>query len=66
MWKVIVIICALGNPCVIFEEDPVKYYQDYNECMQVAKNKHETLTESFGNYGYSIESSEFKCEQTAY
>ena len=23
MWKVVLMICALGNPCVIFEEDPI-------------------------------------------
>ena len=27
MWKVIIIICTLGNPCVVMEEDPVKLYK---------------------------------------
>jgi hypothetical protein len=47
MWKAIIIVCALGNPCVIMEEDPIKHYQDYNECMKVAEIKHNELVDSF-------------------
>jgi hypothetical protein len=61
MWKAIIIVCALGNPCVIMEEDPMKYYQNYNDCMKVAQKKHERVLESFSVYGYQIDSSEFKC-----
>ena len=24
MWKVIIVVCALGNPCIVMEEDPVE------------------------------------------
>ncbi len=63
MWKVIVVFCALGNPCIVFEEDPIKYYKNYDKCMETAKAKHDTLTDSFSLYGYSVEKSEFKCVQ---
>ena len=60
MWKVIIIVCTLGNPCVIMEEDPIKHYQDYNECMKVAEIKHNELVDSFSLYGFVVENSEFK------
>ena len=41
MWKVILIICTLGNPCVIMEEDPIKTYKsntwDVDGLMQSSK-----------------------------
>tara|TARA_A100001011_G_C14223971_1_gene805732 strand:+ start:531 stop:725 length:195 start_codon:yes stop_codon:yes gene_type:complete len=61
MWKAMIIVCTLGNPCVIMEEDPIKHYQDYNDCMKVAQKKHDLAVESFSVYGYQIDSSEFNC-----
>ena len=61
MWKVVVIVCALGWPCVIFEEEPKKYYQAEIPCIIVAEKKHKRLVEGFINYGYYIEYSQFKC-----
>ena len=63
MWKVIVIVCTLGNPCVMFDEDPVKYYKDKNECLNVAQEKHDGLIETFGEYGYAVTDTRFSCEQ---
>jgi hypothetical protein len=48
---------------VVFEEDPMRYYRDRNECMANASVKHSMMTHSFENYGYVIESSNFTCEQ---
>ena len=62
MWKVVIIMCALGNPCVIMEESPMKHYQNYNDCMVVAEAKHTDLLEAFQEYGYWVENSDFKCE----
>ena len=39
MWKVILIICTLGNPCVIMEEDPIKTYKSKDDCLAVAQEK---------------------------
>ena len=39
MWKVLVAICILGQPCTLFEEDPIKYYHSESECMEAAEAK---------------------------
>ena len=61
MWKVVIVICALGNPCVIMEQDPMKYYQNKESCMVVSKAKHTELLDGFTQYGYYVESSSFDC-----
>ena len=62
MWKVIVVVCALGNPCVVMEEDPMKYYSSKSECMANASAKHSLIVESYSEYGYTVEKSDFTCE----
>ncbi len=64
MWKVVVIICALGNPCVIMEEDPMKYYHIKSECMANASAKHSQIVKGLQDTGYMIEKSNFTCEMT--
>ena len=61
MWKVIVVIFALGNPCVVMEENPAKYYYDRNECMANSSAKHSDIVKSFKEYGYYIDDSTFDC-----
>ncbi len=63
MWKVVVIICALGSPCVIMEENPMRHYKNYNDCIKVAEEKHKLIVESFQDYGYYVDESNYKCEQ---
>ena len=63
MWKVILIICTLGNPCVIMEEDPIKTYKSKEDCLAVAQEKHDGLIETFGEYGYAVTDTRFSCEQ---
>ena len=62
MWKVIIVVCALGNPCMIMEEDPMKYYNSKSECMANASAKHSLIVGSYADFGYIIEKSEFTCE----
>jgi hypothetical protein len=62
MWKVVVIICALGNPCMVFQEDPVKYYDDKVECMVVAAEKERLLIEAHKKYDYQVEKHAHTCE----
>ena len=47
MWKVVIIVCALGNPCMIMEEDPMKYYNSKSECMANASAKHSLIVGSY-------------------
>tara|TARA_B100000214_G_C23924618_1_gene607734 strand:- start:709 stop:915 length:207 start_codon:yes stop_codon:yes gene_type:complete len=63
MWKAIIIVCALGNPCVIFQEDPVQYYDSEQKCLEVAFKKHNDILEGFETYGYMIENSEYLCQR---
>jgi len=62
MWKVVVIICALGNPCMVFQEDPLKYYDDEVECMVVAAEKERLLIEAHKKYDYQVEKHAHTCE----
>ena len=62
MWKVVVIICALGNPCMVFQEDPVKHYNDQNECLVVAAEKERLLIEAHKKFGYAVEKHTHTCE----
>jgi hypothetical protein len=62
MWKIIIIICALGFDCQQLEQNPMQFYEDYNECMAVAVEKEKQLTELYRNYGYLVEDSKATCE----
>jgi len=61
MWKAMVIICTLGNPCSVFQENPVIYYKTEAECVAVAQTKEALLMGSFMDIGYTISSSAVKC-----
>lgn len=64
MWKVVVIVCALGNPCVMMEESPMQHYKKYDDCIKVAEDKHKQIVDQFWIYGYHVEHSQFTCETT--
>ena len=63
MWKVVIVICALGNPCVIMEQDPMRHYSDRNECMAKSSSKHSELLDAFVDYGFMVYDSKFTCER---
>ena len=54
MWKVLVVICTLGNPCSMFEEEPMKYYHTEKECMIQAEKKSRAMTGTLVEFGYYI------------
>ena len=62
MFKVVVIICALGNPCTVFQQDPMKYYDTMDDCITVAAEKERALLEGMRNVGYIIENNGHTCE----
>ena len=62
MWKAIIVVCALGNPCLVMEEDPMRYYSTKSECMANASAKHSLIVDSYSIYGYTVERSDFTCE----
>ena len=61
MWKAIIIVCALGNPCVIMQEDPMRHYSSKSECMANASVKHSQIVEAYPIYGFQVEKSNFDC-----
>ena len=61
MWKVLVVICTLGNPCTLFEEDPAKYYKTEAECIQMAEIKAMGMVQTFKEFGYYIDSEAHSC-----
>ena len=61
MWKVLVVICTLGNPCTLFEEDPVKFYATEDKCMAMAEQKSREMVISFKSFGFMIDSEAHSC-----
>ena len=61
MWKVLVVICTLGNPCTVFEEDPVKFYATEHQCIEQAEQKAIAMVETFKTFGYYIDSKAHSC-----
>jgi hypothetical protein len=62
MWKVLVVICTLGNPCTMFVEDPIKYYATEEECMIQAKSKSYDMILTLEDFGYRIDSEAHACQ----
>jgi len=61
MWKVLVVICTLGNPCTLFEEDPIKFYATEDQCMIAAEQKAKDMIKTFQSFGYYIDSEAHSC-----
>jgi len=62
MWKVLVVICTLGNPCNLFEQDPMVYYSSEKQCIAAAEAKSKALVKTFNDFGYYIESEAHSCQ----
>ena len=65
MWKVLVVICTLGNPCTMFVEDPMKYYHTEAECNIAADAKARAMIKTFGEFGYYVETEAHSCQYIA-
>ena len=61
MWKVLVVICIIGNPCTMFVEDPVKFYPTEEQCMIKAEEKAKAMVGTFQDFGYHIDSEAHSC-----
>jgi len=62
MWKVLVAICLMGQPCTLFVEDPMKYYKTEAECMVAAEAKSRDMIKTFTDFGYYIDSEAHSCQ----
>ena len=63
MWKVLVIICMAGYDCTAFQQSPMQYYHDYDECISVAIEKEKQLTTAYLEHGYFVLDSKSTCEE---
>ena len=63
MWKVLVMICMVGYDCTAFQQSPMQYYHDYDECVSVAIEKEKQLTNAYIKHGYYVLDSKSGCEQ---
>tara|TARA_R110002074_G_scaffold223778_4_gene394797 strand:- start:2411 stop:2623 length:213 start_codon:yes stop_codon:yes gene_type:complete len=61
MWKVLVVICTLGNPCLLFEEEPAKFYPTEDQCIIKAEQKARAMVKTYQDYGYYIDSEAHSC-----
>ena len=58
-------ICTLGNPCTLFEEDPIKFYATEDQCIIKAEQKSRAMVETFQDFGYYIDSEAHSCMYVA-
>ncbi len=56
-----VVICALGNPCTMFEEIGPKFYATEDKCVARAEQKAIALVKTYEEFGYYIESNAYSC-----
>lgn len=61
MFKMIVVICALGNPCVQFVENQHRVYATQNQCLDRAEIKYQQLTATLIQAGYRLADSGYYC-----
>ncbi len=62
MWKVLVVICIIGQPCTMFEEEPAKFYTTEKECMAKAEIKARGMVKTYQDFGYYIASEAHSCQ----
>ena len=62
MWKVLVAICLMGQPCTLFEEDPIIYYHTEAECLVAAEAKSSSMIKTFEKFGYYVDSEAHACQ----
>jgi hypothetical protein len=52
----------MGQPCTLFEEDPVRYYQTETECLAAAEAKSRAMVQTFQDFGYYVDSEAHSCQ----
>ena len=57
-----IVICTLGNPCNLFEQEPMMYYDTEKECLIAAEEKAIGMMQTFSKFGYIVESEAHSCQ----
>ena len=63
MWKVLVIICMVGYDCTAFQQSPMQYYHSYDECINIAIEKQQHLTNAYTENSYYVIDTKATCEK---
>ncbi len=62
MFKVAIILCLIGIPCQILEQDPVVLYPTMEECQKVAEEKMQEVKTGFEAENFVIAEMHSFCE----
>ena len=63
MFKIVLVICTLGNPCVQFQEDTHRTYATRNQCLDRAEIKYQQVTQTLQANGFVMADSGYYCVQ---
>lgn len=63
MFKIVLVICTLGNPCVQFVEDTHRTYVTQDQCLDRAEIKYQQMTQTLQDNGFMIADSGYYCIQ---
>lgn len=61
MLTFLILICTLGNPCVILEDHSRTLYPTHAECITAADAVRVTLIEGLIAQGYAVAESDVQC-----
>ena len=61
MWKMIIIICAVGGNCLPFHEGTNTIYKQQDECLALAQDKAEIMMSEAMQMGIPLTSIEGTC-----
>lgn len=62
MFKMLIVICTLGNPCVAFLEQDDHRYHTRAQCLEAAVTKHREVRLSIEKGGYTVQRSGYFCK----
>ena len=62
MFKIAIILCLIGIPCQILEQDPVVLYSTMEECQKVAEAKMQEVKTGFEAQNFVITEIHSFCE----
>ena len=62
MFKIAIILCLIGIPCQILEQDPVVLYSTMEECQKVAEAKMQEVKTGFEAQNFVIAEIHSFCE----
>ena len=62
MFKIVVIVCLIGIPCQILEQQPMVHYSTMEECQDVALKKMQEVKTGFEAQNFVVAEIQSYCE----